>query len=205
MIIIQIVNHPKTEIDMARATALEKSRSHDRIVHQASLLFRENGIEATGLSEIMTAAGLTHGGFYRHFKSKHALVAAALTHAITAAVSDMAEAETAADKRAALGRYVALYLSPEHVQNRAQGCPLAAMQSELAHQPPELQKPLEDGVAHVLTVLAAAIGGSAPSPKAQALLAHLMGAVSLARLSPPNVETETFLQAARKTAAEIIA
>ncbi|MGB0904935.1 MAG: TetR family transcriptional regulator, partial [Mangrovicoccus sp.] len=67
---------------MARQSKAEKQKSHARILEAAAQVFREKGIEATSLADVMTAAGLTHGGFYRHFASKEALVAAAFHHAV---------------------------------------------------------------------------------------------------------------------------
>ncbi len=52
-----------------------KALHHDEITLAASKMLRERGIERTSLIDLMRAAGLTHGGFYRHFKSKDELVA----------------------------------------------------------------------------------------------------------------------------------
>ena len=56
----------------------ETARTRQRIVEVASEAIRNKGIDATGVAEIMAAAGLTHGGFYRHFGSKEALILACL-------------------------------------------------------------------------------------------------------------------------------
>ncbi len=53
------------------------AETRKRIVRAAAREFREQGIVATGLADLMKAAGLTHGGFYKHFASKDQLVAAA--------------------------------------------------------------------------------------------------------------------------------
>ncbi len=59
-----------------------KAQTHQRIVKEASMRFRRDGIGATGLQPLMKALGLTHGGFYAHFKSKDDLVEQALSHAL---------------------------------------------------------------------------------------------------------------------------
>ncbi len=60
-----------------KKSKLEAAETRRRIVKTAAAEFRRNGIHATGLSDVMAAAGLTHGGFYRHFDSKDQLVAEA--------------------------------------------------------------------------------------------------------------------------------
>ncbi len=64
-----------------RVSNAEKQKSRSRIIEAASRRFREAGIEGTGLSDIMKDAGMTHGGFYKHFEDKDALVQAALAEA----------------------------------------------------------------------------------------------------------------------------
>ena len=61
---------------MPRMSEAEKQKSHRRILDAAARLFRERGIEATSVADVMKAAGMTHGGFYRHFDSKEDLVSA---------------------------------------------------------------------------------------------------------------------------------
>lgn len=58
-----------------------KQKTRRRIVEEAARLFRQDGVGATGLQPLMKALGLTHGGFYAHFKSKDDLVETALRHA----------------------------------------------------------------------------------------------------------------------------
>ena len=65
-----------------RKSREEAAQTRKRIVTAASEEFRKNGIVATGLNELMSAAGLTHGGFYKHFESKDQLVAEACVEAV---------------------------------------------------------------------------------------------------------------------------
>ena len=119
---------------MPRMSAAEKQKSHERILEAAARLFRERGIAATSVADVMQAAGLTHGGFYKHFPSKQALVAQAFRHAAEGLLSG-AEAEAAPGGPAraeARARYVARYLSGEHVIDAGHGCPIAALGADLA-------------------------------------------------------------------------
>src|SRR5262245_55975207 len=111
-----------TGMRKSRAEAAETRR---RIVRAAARRFREQGIAATGLADLMEAAGLTHGGFYKHFSSKDQLVAEATAEALGTLLEEMAALPT-------VGAAVAAYLSPRHRDNPASGCPLAALGGELA-------------------------------------------------------------------------
>ena len=74
----------------------EKAESHDRIVKVAATRFRENGVEGVGVADLMKDAGLTHGGFYRHFASRDELVAEAIERALgegSQAVTAVAQAQ----------------------------------------------------------------------------------------------------------------
>jgi TetR/AcrR family transcriptional regulator, transcriptional repressor for nem operon len=98
-------------------------------VEIASRVFRSQGIEATGVAEIMAAAGLTHGGFYRHFDSKEELVAEAVALSLEQWVI---ESERAAHQgpRAALDHALE-YMSPQNRDDLEHSCTFAASGSEL--------------------------------------------------------------------------
>src|SRR4030088_1371089 len=87
-----------------RKSREEAAQTRRRIVEAASSEFRKNGIVATGLNDLMKAAGLTHGGFYKHFASKDQLVAEATTAALDGLLEGMAAHPT-------MGAAVAAYLS----------------------------------------------------------------------------------------------
>lgn len=98
-----------------------KQKTRRRIVEEAARLFRQDGVGATGLQPLMKALGLTHGGFYAHFKSKDDLVETALRHA--AAQLDEITAPLAEAERP-LALLIEQYLSPRHRDNPGAGCPL---------------------------------------------------------------------------------
>src|SRR5437868_1880760 len=98
------------------------ARHHDEIVAGASRMLRERGIERTSVADLMQAAGLTHGGFYRHFDSKDALVAEAaqsiydnLVQGLTTKAEKLGEVDAVAD-------YVEKYLTRQHVSHPGAGC-----------------------------------------------------------------------------------
>jgi TetR/AcrR family transcriptional regulator, transcriptional repressor for nem operon len=109
---------------VSREQAAENRRA---IVAAAEKLFRERGVDAVGLAELMKAAGLTQGGFYNHFKSKDALVAAVMEKAMEDggdAVVSIIENARATDADPVEQR-IQWYLSPEHRGNIDAGCPLS--------------------------------------------------------------------------------
>src|SRR5712691_12154767 len=107
-----------------RKSKQEAAVTRQRIIMAAAAAFRKNGIAGTGLSDLMAAAGLTHGGFYRHFDSKDQIVA----EAFTAAAKSLAEQLAAsASKKSQLGlkKIVETYLSAAHKDEPADGSPVA--------------------------------------------------------------------------------
>src|SRR6478672_13686891 len=93
----------------------DKARSHERIVEIAAARLRESGTAGPGVAELMKAAGLTHGGFYKHFDSRDDLVAEAVERALHDNDGFMTTLRAgAADAHAALERFVDWYTSAEH-------------------------------------------------------------------------------------------
>src|SRR6202030_3468283 len=109
---------------VSREKAAESRRA---IIAAATQLFRERGVDAVGLSELMKHAGFTQGGFYNHFESKSALVAEVLASAMAAGTTEFAQAARAPvdESTTALQRYVEYYLSQVHRDNIDHGCPVA--------------------------------------------------------------------------------
>ncbi|MCI0745511.1 MAG: TetR/AcrR family transcriptional regulator [Verrucomicrobia subdivision 3 bacterium] len=166
---------------MPRKSQEEKARSRARIVEVAAAMFRENGIATTGVADLMKAAGLTHGGFYRHFASKDDLVAAAISHSVSTALAELRGAEEPGARAKALKRYIDRYLSEEHVGNPRDGCPLAALGPEAPRSSPQVSKALDEGSAEAVRVLAAAMDGRREA--ASSLMATLLGSVVMARMA----------------------
>src|ERR1700760_3682646 len=118
---------PGRRCEMKKSKA-ETAETRKRIVEIAARAFRSQGIEATGVAEIMAAAGLTHGGFYRHFSSKDELVAEAVAMSLEQLVL---QSERAADRGAAAALQHALdYLSPANRDDVEHNCTFAATASE---------------------------------------------------------------------------
>src|SRR4051794_34385344 len=96
-------------MDLVGHSKEDKAASHERIVEIAAARMRESGTDGPGVAEIMRAAGLTHGGFYKHFTSRDNLVAEALAKAF--AEADGATAEATKDAEDPLAAFVDWYAS----------------------------------------------------------------------------------------------
>ncbi len=115
---------------MPRVTREQKAATRARILEMVGRALRERGIAATGLNDIMSAAGMTHGGFYRHFKSQDDLVAYGLSGAISGFTGTLEEAIEQFGGRKAVAAFVEEYLSEKHTRAIARGCPFAALAGE---------------------------------------------------------------------------
>ncbi|PLZ03053.1 TetR family transcriptional regulator [Burkholderia sp. WAC0059] len=167
-----------------RKSREEASKTRVRIVGAASERLRRCGLEATSLADVMRDAGLTHGGFYRHFESREQLIGEAYADMLTAVVDALVQrlAEIPAEQR--LRAFIELYLSPGHLEDRACGCGFAAVGSELARQAPALRSKATGGFRHFVEALVnLQTQGDAAEKRARAqfVAGALTGAMTLAR------------------------
>jgi TetR/AcrR family transcriptional regulator, transcriptional repressor for nem operon len=173
-----------------RTSRAEKERSRERIIAAASRLFRARGVDATGVSDVMRTAGLTQGGFYRHFPDKERLLAAGLEAAFEEFAQQL-EACSEDHAEAVREGFFERYLSLEHRDNPAVGCPAAALGADVARQGGLVRAAFSRGLERVLRGLARG-RPSAPDPRGAALraLATAAGAVMLARALDDDLARE---------------
>lgn len=166
-----------------RVSKAVMASNNRKIIDNAAALFRQQGIDATSVAQVMEAAGLTHGGFYRHFESKEALVVAALDSAFERLMAPLAEDIETLGGQAALRRFAEGYLSKGHALNRGQGCPLAALAAEADRNQPSQKAALARGRQRFIAVLAQALDNTVADKVAVAtgLLSVLVGALVMAR------------------------
>lgn len=154
-----------------------KARTHQRIIEEAALRFRRDGVGATGLQPLMKALGLTHGGFYAHFKSKDELVETALQHAVQELASSEALEK---DAGAALPSFIAQYLSSAHRANPGEGCPLPTMSAELG-QRGEPSATTDTMVRNRLALIESNLPGDDAEDQSVLMLSAMVGALLLSR------------------------
>ena len=179
-----------------RYAAEHKHETRQRVLKAAARMIRVCGPHQLGVAGVMAEAGLTHGGFYAHFKSREDLLAATVDQMFDGSRA-MLEL-TAQDQPAAgaLNAFVDFYLSARHRDSRNGGCPLPY----LAAYAPRLAKPVRErfarGVAGLTAALAqklAAHGVDQPQNEAASVLAELVGARSLARAEPDPERSDAIL------------
>src|ERR1044071_3191342 len=121
---------------MARIANTRKEETHERIVQAAARAIRRHGYAGVGVADVMKEAGLTHGGFYAHFKSRDELLVEALARAGSDSSANIARAAEARRARgvSAFRAFVDSYLSDAHLQSMESGCPVAALGSDMARQ-----------------------------------------------------------------------
>ncbi len=117
-----------------RRSRKEKLDTHDRILTIAARRFREKGFQGVSVADIMSEAGLTHGGFYKHFESRDALVDEALQKMIQGARKGLS---SALDDNEATGvkAYINSYLSERHFSDPGDACPVATIAAEVSRTP----------------------------------------------------------------------
>lgn len=171
----------KRTMKVTKKKVLE-NRAH--IVETAAVLFRERGYDGVGVADIMAAAGFTHGGFYKHFRSKADLMAEAAASSLTQSVTQNAGADVAG--------FVKAYVSRKHRDAPGHGCTLAALCSDAARQPESVKMTFADGIESQLAALALQDGPLNKTAKRDArakridTLAHVVGAIVLSRACPDD-------------------
>jgi len=167
-----------------KVTKAQAQANRAHVVETASTLFRERGFDGVGVADLMSAAGFTHGGFYKHFRSKADLMAesAACGMAQTVALSAGVDA----------AEFVRQYLAREHRDARATGCTMAALGGDAARQPEAVRATFADGIERLLAALVQEHDSSdgADSVEARAdcldIMAHAVGAIVLSRACPDD-------------------
>ncbi|MDT7950982.1 MAG: TetR/AcrR family transcriptional regulator [Acetobacteraceae bacterium] len=175
-----------------RLSREEKERSHERIISSAAKLFRRDGIEGASVGDVMQDAGLTHGGFYKHFDTKEALLIAALDRAFEETLAWLGPKQPDEEPAATAGNFRKTYLSNEHVDAPSMGCPIAALGIDIARGTKQMKARFGMGVRRVVSLLARGSTGTQRMREARALrqIAMMAGAVIIARASDPDTARE---------------
>jgi TetR/AcrR family transcriptional repressor of nem operon len=184
-----------------RYSEAHKEAVHERIVRAAAGALRRRGITGIGIPALMKQVGLTHGGFYTHFKNRDALVA----EAIRSAASDTAKGPLADGKT--LAESLNLYLSVGHLEHPERGCVVATLAAESARQSKPVRRALAEAARGLLRLIdvklhPAACAGAEPSEDALRVTATMVGAIVLARAVDDALLAERILRAARDVAAD---
>ncbi len=173
-----------------------KDEVHERIVRTTSQALRSHGLGGISIPALMKRAGLTHGGFYTHFRDRDALVA----EAISAAANETAEHVFGDDLE--LTGVLDRYLSRGHLDHPTQGCVLAALGTDGARQPAPVRRAFSEAAHGMLRLLERKLHPKKPtaslSDETLALASTMIGAVVLGRLVNDAPLADRILAAARR-------
>ncbi|QQM24924.1 TetR/AcrR family transcriptional regulator [Rhodococcus sp. P-2] len=179
---------------MGRVSQQQAEENRRRVVENAARLFREKGTHLS-VADLMKASGLTHGGFYKQFASKDALIDEATAHAFAelAQLHSAGLEEHAGQRDSARKALIDTYLSEEHRDNPADGCPAAALAADMAREP------ADSGARRVYTEGVGDFAAALADEEADGLvrLSTMLGALVLARATKGSPLSEAILDSAR--------
>ena len=177
-----------------------KAEIHQKIVKDASRRVRAEGLTGAAVSAVMRDAGLTHGGFYKHFGSKDELLMASLEGAFREISDRLARAGEHSQPGAAWKAIVKTYLSPEHLAHPEFGCPVAALAPELARADRKMKSRILTELASYKSKILPMMPGRRAADKERAYLlifSTMIGAMQIARMQPDTATRAKILSTAR--------
>ena len=175
----------------------EKAQSRERILAAASTRIREAGLEGISVGELMKSVNLTHGGFYGHFDSRDALIAAALEQA--------SAAHSGPPGKRTVKSIVNNYLSPAHRDHPNSGCAIPTLAGEVGRAEPEVRAIMAEQLDRSLDVMTEALGTSGKDAEqfAMASWSMMVGAIMVSRVFKDDPRADQILAAARKAVLEL--
>ncbi len=177
-----------------------KRKSHERILREAAKAVRAEGPYQMGVAAVMSKAELTHGAFYAHFASKEALIAGSIGQMFEETVARWERETRGLTPARGLAAYIDFYLSVWHRDRRAEGCPMAALASDIPRLPMEAQRVFAAGVRRLIATIGKCLseaGFAQPDRIARSIVSELVGAISLARCEPDRKRFREMLVASR--------
>jgi TetR/AcrR family transcriptional repressor of nem operon len=176
-----------SESYMARSSRKDTEKHRQQVIDGAATLLRERGVDGVNVGTLMAEAGLTHGGFYRHFASKDELVGLALEKAL-ADQREWAAAQSGQE-------LIDFYLSPEHRDDPGHGCTMGALGSEVARADEDARSAFARGFEDYIQTFAEVSGIGREA--ALVRYSTMVGALVIARATAGDPVSEEVLAAAR--------
>jgi TetR/AcrR family transcriptional regulator, transcriptional repressor for nem operon len=182
----------------------QKEATRQRIVEAAGRRFKADGIDGAGVAAVMSDAGLTNGAFYGHFTSKEDLVASVLADQLRAQRHSF---DAQAPDRAGLEAFIRSYLSPQHRDQCADGCPSAALLDEIARRPAATRRVFTDELMGVIDDIASRLDptdAEAARTDALTIFGTMIGTLQLARALTDRDLSDQLLARGVKTALKLL-
>lgn len=183
-----------------RYTNDHKLQTRKRILSVAATLFKTNGLSNVGIAEIMQSAGLTNGAFYAHFPSKMALVETVIQEELDTQLKTF---DNAAENDAGVRFIINSYLSMEHRNNCAGGCPSAALIGDVTKLDVKAKTIYKSGIQDIARELATRISQS-DQALTYGIYGLMLGTLQLARSVADESEAEKILQSGRQAALRLV-
>lgn len=177
-----------------------KTEIHQKIVQDASHRVRTEGLTGAAVSAVMRDAGLTHGGFYKHFENKEELLMESLSEAFREIADRLAHAAGQSKPGTEWKALVKAYLSPEHCDHPEHGCPLAALAPDLARADDAMKARIAEEITKYQSRIIAFMPGRSAADKERAFLviySTMLGALAIARILPDAAARARVLASAR--------
>jgi len=177
-----------------------KAEIHQKIVKDASRRVRAEGITGAAVSAVMRDAGLTHGGFYKHFASKDELLLESLSEAFQEIADRLARAGENSKPEKAWKAIVKTYLSLEYCDHIERGCPLPALAPELARADKGMKPQIFEELKKYRSRMLPFMPGQRAADKEQAffsIFSTMVGAIEIARMLPKAEMREKVLASAK--------
>jgi TetR/AcrR family transcriptional regulator, transcriptional repressor for nem operon len=183
---------------LVRRSKEDKAASHERILSAAASRIRERGTDQAGVAEIMRAAGLTHGGFYKHFDSREELIEEAVGRALTENEPTVGRMVQEADDP--LAWFADWYVSAAHRDDPAAGCGVVALGADVRRVGGAAQEAYRAQVDRYLSLLQSLLEGDDEDTRRRAsvTLSAMVGAVMIARALGPTPRSDELLRDVRE-------
>jgi TetR/AcrR family transcriptional repressor of nem operon len=181
-----------------------KQATRQRILEAAGRRFKEDGIDGAGVAAVMSDAGLTNGAFYAHFASKEDLVANVLADQLRAQRQGF---DSQPSDRAGLEAFIRAYLSPQHRDQCADGCPSAALLDEIARRPTATRHVFTDELMRVIDDIASRLDptdAEAARTDALTLFGFMIGTLQLTRALTDRDLSDQLLARGVETALKLL-
>ena len=177
-----------------------RARTHERIVKNAARQFRAEGLNGPGVIKLMKASGLTHGGFYKHFKSKDDLMVEAVDESVREIREQLVDWARQAKPGEAWKELVKKYLSIDHCEHPEVGCPMAALAPDIARTRPYVRKRVRASMENYRNQLLEFMPGANVAEREKnftLIFTAMVGAITIARTMATGEERQRVLTLAR--------
>lgn len=177
-----------------------KDKTHRKIVKNASRQLRAKGLNTPAVTTLMKASGLTHGGFYRHFKSRDDLVVEAIDESLQGLRDRLISAANQAAPNEGWKAMVNTYLALESCDRPEVGCPIAALAPDMARTRPAVKQRISSAILTFRHAVLPFMPGRNPEEKAAnflAIFSSMVGAITIARTMPDPALRQRILNTVR--------